>query len=38
MPKLFQRFPEPRLAVPATEVPMDVTGTNYGVKKLLVTR
>ncbi|GGL11684.1 cytochrome P450 [Nocardia jinanensis] len=38
LPKLFQRFPELRLAVPADEVPMDVTGTNYGVKKLLVTR
>ncbi|MFF3575028.1 cytochrome P450 [Nocardia jiangxiensis] len=38
LPKLFRRFPELRLAVPADEVPMDVTGTNYGVKKLLVTR
>ncbi|WP_063009592.1 cytochrome P450 [Nocardia nova] len=38
LPKLFQRFPDLRLAVPADEVPMDVTGTNYGVKELLVTR
>jgi len=38
LPKLFQRFPDLRLTIPANEVPMDVTGTNYGVKQLLVTR
>jgi cytochrome P450 len=38
LPRLFQRFPDLRLAVPAEEVPMDATGTNYGVKELLVTR
>lgn len=38
LPRLFQRFPDLRLAVPADEVPMDATGTNYGVKELLVTR
>jgi len=38
LPRLFQRFPNLRLAVPLEEVPMDITGTNYGVKKLLVTR
>ncbi|MFC5831484.1 hypothetical protein [Nonomuraea insulae] len=27
-----------RLAVPLEEVPMDTTGTNYGVRKLMVTR
>lgn len=36
LPKLFQRFPNLRLAVPLEEVPMDTTGTNYGVRKLMV--
>lgn len=38
LPKLFQRFPDLRLATPLEEVPMDFTGTNYGVLKLMVTR
>ncbi|MEV5681291.1 cytochrome P450 [Streptomyces sp. NPDC052179] len=38
LPKLFQRFPNLRLATPLEEVPMDFTGTNYGVRKLMVTR
>ncbi|MFC5833479.1 cytochrome P450 [Nonomuraea insulae] len=38
LPKLFQRFPGLRLAVPLEEVPMDTTGTNYGVRKLMITR
>lgn len=38
LPKLFQRFPDLRLATPLEEVPMDFTGTNYGVRKLMVTR
>ncbi|WP_236710815.1 cytochrome P450 [Streptomyces sp. 150FB] len=38
LPRLFTRFPDLRLAVPESEVPMDTYGTNYAVKKLLVTR
>ncbi|MFD6153074.1 cytochrome P450 [Streptomyces sp. NPDC060243] len=38
LPKLFTRFPELRLAVPLEEVDMDFTGTNYGVRSLMVTR
>ncbi|MCX4725972.1 cytochrome P450 [Streptomyces sp. NBC_01306] len=38
LPRLFARFPHLRLAVPADEVPMDTYGTNYAVKKLMVTR
>ncbi|MFJ4840726.1 cytochrome P450 [Streptomyces sp. NPDC088746] len=38
LPRLFTRFPDLRLAVPVDEVPMDVLGTNYAVKKLMVTR
>ncbi|WP_405782441.1 cytochrome P450 [Streptomyces sp. NBC_00859] len=38
LPKLFKRFPGLRLATPLEEVPMDFTGTNYGVRKLMVTR
>jgi cytochrome P450 len=38
LPKLFARFPNLRLATPLEEVPMDFTGTNYGVRKLMVTR
>ncbi|MFE9686896.1 cytochrome P450 [Streptomyces sp. NPDC006285] len=38
LPRLFQRFPNLRLATPLEEVPMDFTGTNYGVRKLMVTR
>ncbi|WP_371541409.1 cytochrome P450 [Streptomyces sp. NBC_00554] len=38
LPKLFERFPNLRLATPLEEVPMDFTGTNYGVRKLMVTR
>ncbi|RDG37423.1 cytochrome P450 [Streptomyces corynorhini] len=38
LPKLFQRFPNLRLAGSLEEVPMDFTGTNYGVRKLMVTR
>ncbi|MBC2865021.1 cytochrome P450 [Streptomyces mexicanus] len=38
LPKLFQRFPDLRLATPLEQVPMDFTGTNYGVRKLMVTR
>lgn len=37
IPRLIERFPGMRLAVPADEVPMDISGTNYGVKKLPVT-
>jgi cytochrome P450 len=37
IPELVRRFPGLRLAVPEDEVPMDVHGTNYGVKKLMVT-
>lgn len=38
LPRLFARFPDLRLAVPAEEVPMDTHGTNYAVRKLMVTR
>lgn len=38
LPKLFERFPGLRLATPLEEVPMDFTGTNYGVRSLMVTR
>jgi cytochrome P450 len=38
LPALFRRFPDLHLATPLTEVPMDFTGTNYGVRKLMVTR
>jgi cytochrome P450 len=37
LPRLFQRFPGLRLATPAEEVEMDTYGTNYGVRKMLVT-
>ncbi|MDT7803875.1 MAG: hypothetical protein QOI78_7308 [Actinomycetota bacterium] len=37
LPQLFRRFPDLKLAVPAEEVPMDVHGTNYGVRSLPVT-
>ncbi len=37
IPRLIARFPGMRLAVPADEIPMDVSGTNYGVKELPVT-
>jgi cytochrome P450 len=37
LPQLFRRFPDLRLAVPQDEVPMDVHGTNYGVRELMVT-
>ncbi|GAA2528826.1 cytochrome P450 [Winogradskya humida] len=38
LPRLFTRFPGLRLAGAPGDVPMDTYGTNYGVKKLLVTR
>ncbi|WP_261575785.1 cytochrome P450, partial [Frankia gtarii] len=38
LPALFRRFPDLRLATPLAEVPMDFTGTNYGVRQLMVTR
>ncbi|MFF1464681.1 hypothetical protein [Streptomyces sp. NPDC058330] len=38
LPKLFQHFPNLRLTTSLEEVPMDFTGTNYGVRKLMVTR
>ncbi|MDI5971204.1 cytochrome P450 [Streptomyces sp. SL13] len=38
LPRLLARFPGLRLAVPADQVPMDTHGTNYAVKKLMVTR
>ncbi|AZS83508.1 cytochrome P450 [Streptomyces griseoviridis] len=38
LPRVFARFPELRLAVPAEQVPMDEHGTNYGVLELMVTR
>jgi cytochrome P450 len=38
LPRLFRRFPNLRLANPLEEVPMDFTGTNYGVRTLMVTR
>jgi cytochrome P450 len=37
LPQLFQRFPGLKLATPLDEVGMDTYGTNYGVKKMLVT-
>ncbi|MEV6648220.1 cytochrome P450 [Amycolatopsis sp. NPDC051371] len=37
LPQLFRRFPDLKLAVPVEEVPMDVYGTNYGVRSLPVT-
>jgi hypothetical protein len=36
-PRLFQRFPGLRLAGPLEEVEMDTYGTNYGVRRMLVT-
>jgi cytochrome P450 len=38
LPRLFARFPDLRLAVAPEDVPMDTYGTNYGVKRLMVTR
>jgi cytochrome P450 len=38
LPRLLHRFPNLELATPAEEVPMDIYGTNYGVRKLMVTR
>lgn len=38
LPRLFTRFPNLRLAGAPEDVPMDTYGTNYGVKKLMVTR
>jgi cytochrome P450 len=37
LPRLFERFPGLTLATPLEEVEMDTYGTNYGVKKMLVT-
>jgi cytochrome P450 len=37
LPELLRRFPDMRLAVEPEQVPMDVHGTNYGGRKLLVT-
>ena len=37
IPRLFERFPDLRLATPVDEVVMDTYGINYGVKKMLVT-
>jgi cytochrome P450 len=37
LPELLRRFPDMRLAVDPEQVPMDVHGTNYGVRELLVT-
>jgi cytochrome P450 len=37
LPQLFARFPGIKLATPLDEVEMDTYGTNYGVRKLLVT-
>jgi cytochrome P450 len=37
LPQLFGRFPGLKLATPLEEVEMDTYGTNYGVKKMLVT-
>ncbi|MDT5068119.1 MAG: hypothetical protein QOK02_4274 [Mycobacterium sp.] len=36
LPQLFSRFPGLKLATPLEEVEMDTYGTNYGVKKMLV--
>jgi cytochrome P450 len=37
LPRLLERFPGLKLATPLDEVEMDTYGTNYGVKKMLVT-
>jgi cytochrome P450 len=37
LPQFFRRFPDLRLTVPRDEVPMDVHGTDYGVRELMVT-
>jgi cytochrome P450 len=37
LPQLFARFPGIKLATPLDKVEMDTYGTNYGVRKLLVT-
>ncbi|HEY2057357.1 MAG TPA: cytochrome P450 [Amycolatopsis sp.] len=37
LPRLFERFPGLRLATPLEDVEMDTHGTNYGVRKMLVT-
>jgi cytochrome P450 len=37
LPRLFERFPGLQLATPLDEVEMDTYGTNYGVRKLMVT-
>ncbi|GAA3573718.1 cytochrome P450 [Amycolatopsis ultiminotia] len=37
LPRLFERFPRLRLATPLEDVEMDTYGTNYGVRKMLVT-
>jgi cytochrome P450 len=37
LPQLFDRFPGLTLATPLDQVEMDTYGTNYGVKKMLVT-
>ncbi|MBQ0923588.1 cytochrome P450 [Saccharopolyspora endophytica] len=37
LPQLFTRFPGLRLTTPVDEVEMDTHGTNYGVRKMLVT-
>ncbi|HWD05807.1 MAG TPA: cytochrome P450 [Amycolatopsis sp.] len=37
LPRLFERFPGLRLATPLEDVEMDTYGTNYGVRKMLVT-
>jgi cytochrome P450 len=37
LPQLLARFPGLRLATPLEDVEMDTHGTNYGVRKLLVT-
>jgi cytochrome P450 len=37
LPQLFARFPGLKLATSLDEVEMDTYGTNYGVKKMLVT-
>lgn len=37
LPRLIERFPNLRLAVEPSDVPMDTHGTNYGVRALPVT-
>ncbi|MCW2898579.1 MAG: putative cytochrome [Streptosporangiaceae bacterium] len=37
LPRLFERFPNLRIAGPLDQVEMDTYGTNYGVRKLMVT-